>query len=141
MNHNIRAIKTDLAINSWFSLRIDMMSILLMAIISTGCVLLRQDVSQQEFDDKMSRGGLAEDTEVMTPILLSILLSYVLTIQTTLVWVLKYYVQIESNMINAERCMQLTRIIQEKEICQEAKADLPPDWPLNGEIEFREVQL
>ena len=57
---------------------------------------------------------------VMEPILLSLLLSYVLNIQSTLVWLLKYYVQIESNMINAERCMNIANVIQENSIAKKS---------------------
>lgn len=74
------------------------------------------------------------------------LLSYVLTIQTTLVWVLKFYVQIESNMINAERCMNLCNIVQEKQTVNEEMDDLNilqerQDWPENGVVQFKNVCL
>lgn len=99
-------------VNSWFSIRIDMLSVLLMSVISVACVFLRNDVSQED-QESISLSGLTDNKEVIEPVLLSMLLSYVLTIQTTLVWVLKFYVQIESNMINAERCMNLCKIVQE----------------------------
>jgi hypothetical protein len=79
------------AVNSWFSIRIDMLSVLLMSVISAACVFLRHDVSK-ESQESISLSGLTDDKEVIEPVLLSMLLSYVLTIQTTLVWVLKFYV-------------------------------------------------
>ena len=112
INNHIFAIQVYEGVNSWFALRIDLLSILLMAVISTACVFLRTDVSQEE-QESISLSGLTDKKEVIEPVLLSMLLSYVLTIQTTLVYVLKFYVQIESNMINAERCMNLVNIIQE----------------------------
>lgn len=87
-----------------------MLSIILMALLSSACVLLRQDVSEEE-QESISLSGLDDSKPVMEPILLSLLLSYVLNIQSTLVWLLKYYVQIESNMINAERCMNIANVI------------------------------
>jgi ABC-type multidrug transport system fused ATPase/permease subunit len=50
-----------------------------MAIISTACVLLRNDVSQEK-QESISLSGLDDDKEVIEPVLLSLLLSYVLTI-------------------------------------------------------------
>lgn len=92
-----------------------------MALLSSACVLLRQDVSEEE-QESISLSGLDDSKPVMEPILLSLLLSYVLNIQSTLVWLLKYYVQIESNMINAERCMNIAKVIQENSIAK--KSDL-----------------
>ena len=97
-------------VQAWFAIRINLLSIVLMAILSSACVLLREDVSQEK-QESVSELGLDDDKEVIEPILLSLILSYVLTIQSTLVWVLKYYVQIESNMINAERCMNLANVL------------------------------
>lgn len=64
---------------SWFSIRIDFLSIFTMAIISIACVLLRNDVSQEK-QESISLSGLDDDKEVIEPVLLSLLLSYVLTI-------------------------------------------------------------
>ena len=132
-------------IMSWFAIRIDFLSICTMAMISVACVLLRNDVSQQK-QESISLTGLSDDKETIEPVLLSMLLSYVLTIQTTLVWVLKFYVQIESNMINAERCMNLCNIVQEKETLLEDQHDLTildsrPEWPEQGVVEFKNVCL
>ena len=54
-----------------------------------------------------------------------------------MVAVLKYYVSIESNMINAERCMKLCDVIQEKSVV-DSEVDLSdrPQWPETGEVEF-----
>lgn len=90
-----------------------------MALLSSACVLLRQDVSEEE-QESISLSGLDDSKPVMEPILLSLLLSYVLNIQSTLVWLLKYYVQIESNMINAERCMNIANVIQENSIAKKS---------------------
>jgi len=132
-------------IMSWFSIRIDFLSITTMAMISVACVLLRNDVSLEK-QESISLTGLTDDKETIEPVLLSMLLSYVLTIQTTLVWVLKFYVQIESNMINAERCMNLCNIVQEKETLLEDKEDLAilddrQEWPERGVVQFNNVCL
>jgi hypothetical protein len=64
---------------SWFSIRIDFLSITTMAMISVACVLLRNDVSQEK-QESISLTGLTDDKETIEPVLLSMLLSYVLTI-------------------------------------------------------------
>jgi len=145
LNSYIMAMQMQQGIMSWFSIRIDFLSITTMAMISVACVLLRNDVSQEK-QESISLTGLTDDKETIEPVLLSMLLSYVLTIQTTLVWVLKFYVQIESNMINAERCMNLCNIVQEKETLLEDKEDLAilddrQEWPERGVVQFNNVCL
>lgn len=119
LNSNIKAVQMQQAVQAWFCLRVNMLSIILMALLSSACVLLRQDVSEEE-QESISLSGLDDSKPVMEPILLSLLLSYVLNIQSTLVWLLKYYVQIESNMINAERCMNIANVIQENSIAKKS---------------------
>ena len=145
INNHIFAIQVYEGVNSWFAIRIDILSVLLMAVISTACVFLRTDVSQED-QESISLSGLTDKKEVIEPVLLSMLLSYVLTIQTTLVYVLKFYVQIESNMINAERCMNLVNIIQEQEIIGQEltireKFTVADGWPKQGAVEFKNVSL
>jgi hypothetical protein len=41
LNNHIAAMQMQQGVNSWFAIRIDMLSVLLMAIISSACVLLR----------------------------------------------------------------------------------------------------
>lgn len=106
-------------VQAWFCIRVNMYSIILMAMLASACVLLREDVSQEK-QEQVSGLGFQAEKEVIEPILLSLILSYVLTIQSTLVWVLKYYVQIESNMINAERCMNLAQVMQEVSVVKKA---------------------
>ncbi len=58
-----------------------------MGVISVACVFLRADVTKEE-QDSISLSGFTDDKEAIEPILLSMLLSYVLSIQTTLLLVL-----------------------------------------------------
>lgn len=54
--------------------------------------------------------------------------------------VLKYYVIIESNMINAERCMQLCDVrAEEDEQDEEFDLAMRPLWPERGALEFVKV--
>ena len=48
LNNHILAMQMQQGVNSWFAIRINMLSVLLMATISVACVFLRTDVSQEE---------------------------------------------------------------------------------------------
>ena len=132
------AIKIQQGVMQWLSLRINLLSIMLMAIIASACVLLRADVPPEE--KHINDLGIGESKEALEPIVLSMLLGYVLTIQTNLVWLLKYYVQIESNMINAERCMSLTDIPSER-LKDPDTIKVSRDWPTKGVIKFCDVSM
>jgi hypothetical protein len=58
-----------------------------MGVISVACVFLRADVTNEE-QDSISLPGFTDDKEAIEPILLSMLLSYVLSIQTSLLLVM-----------------------------------------------------
>lgn len=46
LNENIIAMQLEYGVSTWFALRIDILSILLMATLSIVCVLLRGDVEE-----------------------------------------------------------------------------------------------
>ena len=73
LDKNLKAVQIQSGINAWFSLRIDMISIMLVGVISTACVLLRPETEQQENNNIGS-------IKIEESILLSMLLSYVLNI-------------------------------------------------------------
>lgn len=58
--------------------------------------------------------------EVANPVLLSVMLSYVMTIQFNLVNVLKTFMTVQSSLVNADRCMKLLDIPQEAELPRNA---------------------
>jgi ATP-binding cassette subfamily C (CFTR/MRP) protein 1 len=67
LNRNIVAMQMQAGVQSWFSIRVDGMAILLMLIIAFICVFLRE----------------------FNAVIISMLLSYVLTLQIYLIWTLK----------------------------------------------------
>ena len=48
LNNHVLAMQMQQGVNSWFAIRIDMLSVLLMSVISIACVFLRDDVASQE---------------------------------------------------------------------------------------------
>jgi hypothetical protein len=55
-------------------------------------------------------------------------------IQSALTILLNIQAEIEKLMVNAERCMILTKVEQERESDEMLKDR--PEWPENGKIEF-----
>lgn len=78
LNIDMLAIKIQQGVMQWLSLRINLLSIMLMAVIASACVLLRADVPPEE--KHISDLGIGESKEALEPIVLSMLLGYVLTI-------------------------------------------------------------
>lgn len=60
-------------------------------------------------------------------------------IQSALTILLNIQAEIEKLMVNAERCMILTKVEQERESDEMLKDR--PEWPENGKIEFQNVDL
>lgn len=93
LDQNILAQQMSNAVQGWFALRVDLFAFFLMLILILTCIAFR---------------------DVADPILLSIVVTQVLTIQESLIWALKIFVQIETKMVKVERCMKLLEIPQEK---------------------------
>jgi ATP-binding cassette subfamily C (CFTR/MRP) protein 1 len=79
------------------------------------------------------------EADYVSPILLGLLLTYSMGIQYNLTVLINIHAGIEKLMVNAERCMIMTKVPQELE--SEEMLSLRPEWPEKGEIEFREVNL
>jgi ATP-binding cassette subfamily C (CFTR/MRP) protein 1 len=109
-------------VNCWFSIRIDLLAILLILTFTLVCVFTRASTN---------------------PVVLSMLLSYVLTIQYTLTQSLKTYMSLQSTMVNANRCVAMLEIPQERALAPGAPDQLAnrPHWPENGHVEFKDVCL
>ena len=96
------------------------MTIVILVVISTVCILSRDEVN---------------------PILLSMLLTYSLSIQSCITNMLGNQMFIETQMVNAERCMLMTQIVQEKHVEPGTLLEERVAWPENGFIQFQNVSL
>ena len=76
-------------------------------------------------------------------IVLSMLLTYVMQIQVNMIWSLKAFMQWQSAMVSADRCLKLLEVPQEKLFDDEYKNILEgrDQWPEQGQIEFKNVSL
>ena len=85
-----------IGVNLWYRIRIDILTIILLIIICLVCIL-------------------AQDSGI-SPVLLSMLLTYSMSIQSSLNTMLAAQMYVETQMVNAERCMLMTDVKQEKYI-------------------------
>lgn len=69
----------------------------------------------------------------------------ILTIQGVLMSLLKYWMAIESQMVNVVRCMKLLEVPIEKQLPDEVGVSRllegRPSWPERGDLEFKDVTL
>lgn len=118
LNDNIVATKMMSGVNSWFSIRVNTVVIVLLVVITFSAILLRD-----KFD----------------AVMLSLMISYAFIIQFILTNFLKIFLESQQQVVNADRCMRLTDIIQEEKIDFSTHPDLlhnKPHWPNHGLIEF-----
>ena len=125
LNKNILASQWSYGINTWFSLRIDLISLTIMSFSSVFCLFYGED-------DSSTSGRVY-------PVML---LTYVLLLQEYVLWTIKCYAEIEQRMVNVDRCLKILDIPQES---QEGTGDyqkvLSSGWPKSGLIEFKNVFL
>ena len=78
------------AVNSYFSIRLDLISCAMTTIITSACVALRDHSD---------------------PVMLSLLLTYSLNTQIILYSILRWYMSLESQMVTVTRCCKLKDVI------------------------------
>lgn len=129
------------ATTGWFGIRVDLLAFTIMLTLTLLCVIAR------DFKD-------------INLIILSILLPSVLNIQDSLIWCLKTFMQLQGNMVAAERCMNLAKVPKERfaqgerpplNVLPESQAEWKakpselmlqrPNWPEEGALEFVDVVL
>jgi ABC-type multidrug transport system fused ATPase/permease subunit len=125
LNKNILSSQWSSAVNTWFSLRIDLISLTIMAFSSVFCLFYGED-------DSSPSGRVY-------PVML---LTYVLILQDYILWTLKCFAEIEQRMVNIDRCLKILDIPQENlEGSGEYQKVLNSGWPNEGKIEFQNVFL
>jgi len=107
----------------WFAVRIDLVSVATTVAIATFCVMYRTSSD---------------------PVLLAMLLSYSLLLQSQIISTVRMVMQVESRMANADRCFGLLQIPEEPMrgfLTLEALQRRNPGWPQHGQIEFANVSI
>ena len=81
----------------------------------------------------------------LDPIFAALTLNYVMTLKQNLNNFINLTFQMENQMVNANRCMMVTEIIQEKHegelSVKKMLADERQSWPENGNLEFDQVVM
>jgi ABC-type multidrug transport system fused ATPase/permease subunit len=81
----------------------------------------------------------------LDPIFAALTLNYVMTLKQNLNVFINLTFQMENQMVNANRCMMVTEIIQEKHegelSVKKMLADERQSWPENGNLEFDQVVM
>lgn len=95
LNQNILAIQFQSGVSAWFGIRVDLFALTIMIILTFVVVLCRKDDNA---------------------VILSMLMTSTLNIQTTLMYLLKFWMMLESQMVNVVRCMRLNEVPQETQI-------------------------
>ena len=77
--------------SAWFGIRVDIFALVIMMILTVVVVLGRKD-------------------DGSNAVILSMLMTSVLNIQATLMLLLKFWMSLESQMVNVVRCMRLNQV-------------------------------
>lgn len=89
LNKNILAAMWCESVPLWFAIRVDLISVFMMLVVSIICVMYRTE-------------GNA--------ILLSLLLTYVMTLQQNVISIIRNLMGVEARMVNVDRCLKLMDI-------------------------------
>lgn len=114
------------SVSGWFGIRVGIISFFLMLVLYTVCIFSR---------------GYADN------IILAMLITSVIDIQSILLVSLRTYMMIESIMVSAARCMNMVEVPQEEHMSNEERVskDYPlhgrDKWPEEGVVEFMDASL
>ncbi|CDW87468.1 abc transporter [Stylonychia lemnae] len=123
LNNNILANQVQNGIGAWISLRLDAISISVMALACSFCLVFKDSSD---------------------PVMIGMLLTYILNLTDLLLYLMYLISQIERKMVSVQRCFKLLDIPQESESTQEQKEifkQFNSEWPQEGKVEFKEVCL
>lgn len=77
-----------------------------------------------------------------TPIssgMVGLLMSYAMQVSGSLMWIVRVYTQVETNIVSVERILEYTELVPEAPISIEYNdKNLPENWPEHGEVVFEE---
>lgn len=120
LNDNINSTLMMSAVNSYFSVRLDLVSCLITLVLTISCVVLRDEAN---------------------PIMLSLLLTYSLNIQIYLYSLLRWYMNLESQMVICTRCLKFKDVVQERDDGDASLLHDRPHWPERGKVVVRNARL
>lgn len=126
LNHNILAWQFYVGVWNWFSLRVNLISVLLMASSTLVCIQFRFE----------------ED-----PVMIGMTLSYILQLQDFMVFLLWSLGDLEKSLVSVQRCCELQKVPQERQegsmklLIPDSHMFFEKQWPAEGRVSFNDVQL
>ena len=123
LNYNIKANRWVNSIQAWFSLRMDLISIVILSFSTVFCVLNHGSGNK---------------------IFFALLLSQILLLQDFILWTVKCFAYVEQRMVNVDRVLKMLDVPQESmEGTDEQKAFFMhrDQWPEEGRVVFNQVNL
>lgn len=92
LNYNIKACRWVNSIQAWFSLRMDLISIVILAFSTFFCVINHKNGNK---------------------VFLALLLTYILMLQDFILWTVKCFATVEQRMVNVDRVLKMMDVPQE----------------------------
>ena len=117
VNKTTLANQITIGVFGWYCLRLDLLTSVILMTGCAACILLR---------------------DTAKPVYLSLMLQYLLTLQTYLKLTMTNFGEIERKMVSTQRLYDLELIPQEK---QDQKRVEDRNWPNKGDIKFEDVSL
>lgn len=77
----------------------------------------------------------------LSPAYVGLVMTYTLLVPIYLNWLVRNIASLEMYMSSVERVQEYSHLDTEDQRLVSMDADLPQDWPQNGEIEFNDVSL
>jgi predicted membrane protein len=93
LNYNIKANRWANSVQAWFSLRMDLISMCVLAFSTFFCVLNRDSGNKVFF---------------------ALLLTYILLLNDFVLWTVKCVAIVEQRMVNVDRCLKMMNVPQEQ---------------------------
>src|SRR5699024_4983677 len=84
----------------------------------------------------LSRKTSESDTDGLSGGSIGLSLSYALNVTFSLNLCIRFYTQLENNIVSVERISEYTNVELEADWHKPEDTKLPADWPKNGEIQF-----
>ncbi|OBA28422.1 hypothetical protein HANVADRAFT_30090 [Hanseniaspora valbyensis NRRL Y-1626] len=107
--------------NRWLSVRLEIVGGLIILFTATFCCL---SISSPH---PISSG------------MVGLLMSYAMQVSGSLMWLVRMYTQVETNIVSVERIMEYTELTPEAPmVVEQNDSQLPENWPEHGEVIFED---
>lgn len=115
-----RAYWLSIANQRWLSVRLDALGSLLILAVGFLVVGARFEIS---------------------PAKTGVMLSYILTVQTTFGWMIRHSAEVENNMNAVERVLYYADNVPQESLGKPSAVSAPRPWPQTGDISMEEVEM